>query len=289
MTRSITRSLEALQDEIAFAFPEVLGECKEWTPVPVYTSLLRIIALLSGSVFVGLPLCRDEEWIHATINYTVDAFADKEEIARYHWLLRPIIAPFIPKVRAIRRHQATARRLLKPVLEERLEAMQMPNYDPPHDMIQFMIKNSGVRAGDAVYQASMQLLLSLAAIHTTSMSLTHVIYDLCAYPEYLKPLREELDGVLKEDGGVLVKTSMHKLRKMDSFLKESQRVNPPSCGMSFNHRRKRTSTCMSLTFGSIYGKNCNVGSSSFRWAQRPQGRLVRVLLKWFEFGSANCP
>ncbi|KAI9927419.1 hypothetical protein ASPWEDRAFT_175021 [Aspergillus wentii DTO 134E9] len=227
LTRNITASLAALQDETAFAFPDTFGPCEEWSPIQLYPKLLRIIALLSGRVFVGRPLCRDEEWIHSSVNFTVDCFAAREEVGKYHWILRPIVARFIPRVQAISRHLANARRLLKPILQERLEAMQKPDYVPPQDMIQFMMKNSGTRASDLTYQAFAQMSLSLAAIHTTSMNLTHLIYDLCAHPEYLEPLREELDAVMKQDGGILVKSSMPKLRLMDSFLKESQRLSPP--------------------------------------------------------------
>ena len=59
------------------------------------------------------------------------------------------------------------------------------------------------------------------------MASSHVIYDLVSRPEYFEPLREELKIVLEQDGGVYVKTSMTKLRKLDSFIKESQRMNPP--------------------------------------------------------------
>jgi cytochrome P450 len=76
----------------------------------------------------------------------------------------------------------------------------------------------------------------MAAIHTTSMATTAAIYDLATYPEYIAPLREEIQKVLDEDGydvgedGFLrlKKSSMPKLWKLDSFLKESQRLTPPA-------------------------------------------------------------
>ena len=80
--------------------------------------------------------------------------------------------------------------------------------------------------------------MSMAAIHTTSMATTAAIYDLAAYPEYIAPLREEIQKVLDEDGHDidddgflrLKKSSMPKLWKLDSFLKESQRLTPPALG-----------------------------------------------------------
>jgi cytochrome P450 len=67
----------------------------------------------------------------------------------------------------------------------------------------------------------------MVAIHTTTMQSTHIWLDLAAHPEHIEPLRQELLEVLRsEPGGVLTKSSMPKLKKLDSFLKESQRCNP---------------------------------------------------------------
>lgn len=39
--------------------------------------------------------------------------------------------------------------------------------------------------------------LTFAAVHTSTVSVTHAILDLCAYPEYLQPLSQEIHGVTK--------------------------------------------------------------------------------------------
>jgi len=82
--------------------------------------------------------------------------------------------------------------------------------------------------------------VSFAAIHTSSMALSQVVFDLAARPEYIKGLREEIKEVLAEDGydidgegfTKLKKSSYTKLRKLDSFLKESQRLSPPGISSS---------------------------------------------------------
>jgi len=81
--------------------------------------------------------------------------------------------------------------------------------------------------------ANYQMTLSFAAIHTTTMTTCQAIYDLISRPEYIQPLRDEIEQVIAEDGHdvdgdgflKLKKPSLTKLRKLDSFLKESQRVN----------------------------------------------------------------
>ena len=51
--------------------------------------------------------------------------------------------------------------------------------------------------------------------------------DLCAMPSYVEPLRAEISALLKEEGG-WSPAMPNKMRMMDSFLRESQRVNPPT-------------------------------------------------------------
>ena len=69
--------------------------------------------------------------------------------------------------------------------------------------------------------------ISVSRKLTRSQSLTHALYHLAANPEYIKPLREEVEQVIKEQGWT--KAAMNKLRKLDSFMKESQRLNGVSC------------------------------------------------------------
>ena len=75
-----------------------------------------------------------------------------------------------------------------------------------------------------------QLSLSMAAIHTTTGALTQALLDVIAHPEYVQPLREEVITVIKAEGWS--KTTLYKLRLMDSFLKESQRLHPSNFGRS---------------------------------------------------------
>ena len=99
--------------------------------------------------------------------------------------------------------------------------------DKPIDFIQFMMDNANEVDGQPHKRAHMQLILSLASIHTTSMACTQTLFDLISHPEYIPVIREEVEQVLKEDGG-WKKTSLTKMRKLDSFMRESQRLNPPS-------------------------------------------------------------
>jgi hypothetical protein len=64
-----------------------------------------------------------------------------------------------------------------------------------------------------------------------SQSFTQALYHLAAAPEYVAPLREELEAALLDDGWS--KAAMGKCVKLDSFLRESQRFNGVSASQSF--------------------------------------------------------
>jgi hypothetical protein len=116
-----SRSLEGIQDEADFAIPSCIGECNEWMSIQLYPKVLRVIALLAGRTFVGLPLCRNEDWIKTTTNYTQDATMAVGQVKSIHYFLRPFVAPYLPKVRRIKQHRINGACLLEPILAERFE------------------------------------------------------------------------------------------------------------------------------------------------------------------------
>ena len=62
-------------------------------------------------------------------------------------------------------------------------------------------------------------------MNTTSQLITNAIFNLATYPEYVPILKEEIGSVLKESGGEWSLESMGKLKKLDSFMKETLRYN----------------------------------------------------------------
>ncbi|KAH6664961.1 cytochrome P450 [Halenospora varia] len=248
LTRHLSSVTDGLQDEIKYSMTKEMGECEDWTPIVLYSKLARIVALLSGRVFVGLPLSRDEEWIDSTIQFTVDAVQAAEAIRKWNYLLRPLVAGFLPEIRKVKAHKKRGGQLLAPMLEKKLEQLKSEKKLSEEEEQQMVFvswvlghTNEKERWNPDVL-GNNQMVLSFAAIHTTTMAVSHVIFDLVSRREYIQPLREEIERVLEEDGYdlngdgsmKLKKSSFPKLRKLDSFLKESQRLNPP--GLANNRR-----------------------------------------------------
>ena len=71
------------------------------------------------------------------------------------------------------------------------------------------------------------LIMGLASIYLTTIECT-TCEDVFAGPEYIEVLREELQRTMAEDGGTWNKATFGKLRKLDTVLRESQRLSPAS-------------------------------------------------------------
>lgn len=63
------------------------------------------------------------------------------------------------------------------------------------------------------------------------MATVQVMYNLCSMPEYIPKLRLEAETVLRASGEVWTVESLNQLARLDSFMKESQRLNASSFRM----------------------------------------------------------
>ncbi|KAL8688489.1 MAG: hypothetical protein Q9218_005619 [Villophora microphyllina] len=131
-------------------------------------------------------------------------------------------------------HRECAKKLLVPEIKRRRALWQAT---PPQNaekvdlvtenLLSWMMQSADGQENEPAHLAHLEIVISLASIHTSQMNVVHVLYDLATYPEYIESLRKEIRSTSKEDGG-WHKSSYSKLRKLDSFIKESQRCNPPS-------------------------------------------------------------
>lgn len=67
--------------------------------------------------------------------------------------------------------------------------------------------------------------ISVAAIHTSSISYLNTLYDLAQHTEIHEELRQEIVSVMEEEGD-WTNQGLAKMVKLDSFMKESARWHP---------------------------------------------------------------
>ncbi|KAI0135259.1 ent-kaurene oxidase [Daldinia grandis] len=226
MTGQLARMTPQLKEELEHIIATEFPECQEWTPFKIQPFMVRTIARLSGRVFVGPLLNRTEEWMDVSINFAITAFIAVIKLQFFPPWMRPAAQYLVSELRTIRRDLERAQAMLTPVIEERIRDAETPGYDKPDDFVQWLQDALPEdQKTDFYIQGKMQLLLSAASIHTTSNLTTDCIYDLAVHQDMQEILREEAREVLNDDEAWERKDSMGKLKKLDSFIKESQRLS----------------------------------------------------------------
>jgi cytochrome P450 len=226
LTRNLGARFHDIRDEIEAAFAdEIPAKESEWMQVPMLYTAMKIISRTSNRLFVGLPLCRNPDYMHLNIEFTVDAAKGARVLRRYPAIFRPIVARFLTDVASCNRR---GNEHLEPLIKERLqkekeyETSDWPG--KPNDLISWLLDEAkGDRRANIIPNIVSRILLTnFAAIHTTSISFTNTMFYLAANPALAEPLREETQSVVNALGWT--KAAMGKMWKLDSFLKETQRL-----------------------------------------------------------------
>ncbi|KAK0196180.1 cytochrome P450 [Armillaria mellea] len=223
-TRNISTCFADVQDEIQAAFMDNVPMTEDWIEVPAYEKILQIICRASNRMFIGLPLCRNPDYLKLNIDFTINVFVCARIINFFPAFMKPFLAFFVtPRRRAV----AKAEKFLGQAIQERLYREKIHGKDwsgKPNDMLSWLIDGSnGVEERRTVQSLCTRMLFTnLGAIHTTSNTFTTALYALAAHPQYVETLRTEVESVIEEEG--ITKAATGKMNQLDSFLKESQRL-----------------------------------------------------------------
>lgn len=225
---SITARLNPIIcQDVDAALREYMPPCDDWTEVNINAKLVTIVAKVSGRIFVGPELSQDPEYLDAACNYTIDLINAVNGIKRLHPWLKPFLASRTPELIALRNREKQAEKILQPLVAKRLAAKaEDPNWQEPDDVLQWMINRSDGKESVAML-AKYQLAIIFAAIHTTTMTATNILYTLAVTPEYIEPIREEVRNAMAENGGILTFRALQQMVKLDSYMKEVTRLYPP--------------------------------------------------------------
>ncbi|KAJ7233059.1 cytochrome P450 [Mycena rebaudengoi] len=225
LSRNVGNRFPDVRDEIVCAFSDLLPfkDADEWITVPAYDTFLQVIARTTNRFFVGLPLCRNPDYLALNIGVAVDVVVKAQLINFLPAFLRPTLGPFISSMKSNLRR---AENHLTPLVAERLRKMEELGKDwpgKPNDLISWLMDTA---EGDELSLTALVqrvIFINFAAIRTSTDTFTHLIFDLAANPSYCKPLREEVEAIVNEEGWT--KASMAKMHKVDSFLRESSRFH----------------------------------------------------------------
>ncbi|KAF9875426.1 cytochrome P450 [Colletotrichum karsti] len=258
LTKSLAKVTEPLADEASLALKEIFTDNKDWHAINMRSTILHFIARISSRVFLGTELCRNEQWLTLTKEYTMNGFASADRLREWPSVMRPFVHWFLPGCQKARAQIVEANQIIKPIIENRralraaaiAEGRNPPDFNDAIDW--FELASKGTHYDPAISQ----LFLSTVAIHTTTDLLGQVLVDLARNPEMIEPLRKEILDVLNEGGWK--KTSLYSLKLLDSVVKESQRMKP----LQLASMQRITVDDVTLSDGTFIPKGTSVCVSS---------------------------
>ncbi|KAL0936156.1 cytochrome p450 monooxygenase [Colletotrichum truncatum] len=233
MTPKLKDFMPAILEELEHGTRTCLpSELDEWHEIHINDTYSKIVGYITGRLFFGSELGRREDWLQHIIAFPDNVFRAARKIRRTPAPLRLFRIPLLREVQQVILTLMKARQLIPPILEKRALLLGEPQdkLESQQDFMQFVLECSGREENPPSLnrQAEQLMIIMLAGIHTTNIAGIHMIYDLAAMPEIVGPLRDEINQVWDKYNGKLTKDSFRDMGKLDSFMKESQRMNPPS-------------------------------------------------------------
>ncbi|KIK25892.1 hypothetical protein PISMIDRAFT_96212, partial [Pisolithus microcarpus 441] len=223
LTRNLGAVYPDIRNELVVAFEETLDlKADEWKSITAIEMIRNVVCRISNRTFVGLPLCRDPEWVDLNTQLTV---AVVKEGALLMWLpkfIRPLASKWI--TRRTERISRAARQL-ESIIKDRQRHMKEYGKewsDKPNDLLQWCMDKGRENSVDQL--AVRMMAINFAAIQVRGFA--QALYILAMDPQYAEMLREEVETIVKEHGWT--KEALTHMRKIDSFLKEVQRFEGPA-------------------------------------------------------------
>lgn len=181
-------------------------------------TVLNIVNRSAARPLVGEPLCYNETWLRTSLDTTINTGMICLALQKYPAFLRPLVYPFTKSRRSLNDNFDTARELLSSVVKSRERG------DKNIDILQWLMDSYKGDVFDVPFLTNQTIFVAIASTRSTATSIVNTLFDLVAFSQYQPPLRHEIDKVLAESGGWSYH-AIQQMKKLDSFIKESQRLN----------------------------------------------------------------
>ncbi|KAF3062408.1 Ent-kaurene oxidase [Daldinia childiae] len=220
-----------LEVEIHNACDESLTKSHEWVEFQPYKTLSKVSARIAAQAIVTPEFAHDPKWLEVSVEYTENLFRTIVITRLFPSWMQSFVCRHLPSFWAGQRYMKEAKNLLGPRINELLHMSDEGAWKPqPNEsdsnVLNWLVDTVKGADRDADTIAHVEVLLALAAVHTTLLRMVNVLYDITASGLAME-LRSEIEEATSRSG-TWDKSSYDSLHKLDSVLSESQRMSPPT-------------------------------------------------------------
>ncbi|KAI1345530.1 cytochrome P450 [Xylaria sp. FL0043] len=234
LTPRIPLLLPQMEKAVHEGFAKFIPQGEEWTVFQPYKAFAYVSARLNAEPIVGSPYSSDPEWLHIAVEYTENLFRTVVVLRSIPVWMRPVVSRLLPSYWtgwSILRH---GKKLLRPRIQELIDKNNtgtwQPENDNPEDLnvLSWLSSMAKGRDRSADIIGHVMIMVALATVHTTLLRMVNVLYDVVdAGSELQQELLDEIQTVTRR-GWNYSGNPYDALEKLDSVLRESQRLSPPT-------------------------------------------------------------
>ncbi|TGJ78103.1 hypothetical protein E0Z10_g10659 [Xylaria hypoxylon] len=219
-----------MQNDCGRAVEKVMPPCQDWTPLFPFEILLDLFARTTAQVLYGAELASRDDWLAQTIYPFINhlMLAPPAVISGYHPSLRFLAKYFEEHTKMVYKGRKQAESILRPILEKyKMERNDRTRERAAGDGVKWLLDRYDALGKELTLELLTQdlLFVTVAAIQTSAAVGCSILFDMIDRPASLRRIQSEISEVGEACGGKWDRHSLAKLRFLDSFMKESKRVN----------------------------------------------------------------
>lgn len=231
LARSIPLKIPSQQKDARIAFDKYVGYCLDYKPIVLFDAMMEIFGSVNASSFVGREIGTGE-WPRVVQQLLMSVYFAVRTLSWIPRVLKPIVWPlvFLPALKV----QRDMRRILSPVIRRDMEEYERaadrkevlkPTDDGKLPFTQWLMARYKPSEATRYQLTTDHLLVNVEATIKSATALYSIVLELATRPELQDELRHEVEEVIMVDGR-LPSTHLKELRKLDSMMRETSRVNP---------------------------------------------------------------
>ncbi|KAK3318107.1 cytochrome P450 [Apodospora peruviana] len=230
-------------DELTHALDMHFGtDTERWNEIDLVETLNKVTAQIAGRFTVGLPLCRDKDYIDASCEATDDFMVVAGAVRAMPHILRPLVGSAMGLWYQSKINRMKA--LFEPLYRERIGMLKDESgREEPNDYLQIMFRYAAEHRKDELASLDIMtrrlIIANFGSIHQPSLLIANTLLNLIdsdAQFNTIATLQDELTDVFgvcpnpKEgpnimDHRVWTRVNVNRLDKADSLMRETARLH----------------------------------------------------------------
>ncbi|KAF9447789.1 cytochrome P450 [Macrolepiota fuliginosa MF-IS2] len=244
LARNLPQALLVMHTEMLELVNEyVPSEEDGWKYIEESELIMHICNRVINRALVGASLSQNPEFTDLVVTLTNNLERYARKLRTLPALLRPLfVLLFTPLPRIKRRMRA----LLSKTLKERQELLVKRGDSFPNDMITWFVSHDTKSEMPIDELVAHVMLVNYLAVQPMAKVMSQALRNLAQYPRCTEELRAEVDKVIRREGWS--KSGIDKLYKLDSFLRETMRLNETTYSSSYPNLNMARKTIQPITF-----------------------------------------